>query len=280
MPFKILDPNKAPAVITTQKDLRYAIFADGHAGSNFGFLSSNCCDERGNPYPQNKEQKKSEKNLIAELDKVGKVDVLQYLGDMADGKNSKAGGLDVGNVNTDVQVEWAINLGKTIIDRLKPSIVMGINGSDYHVDNSLDRQIIRGLSLIYPDIEFYYGTQLKVIFGDKLWFLNHRFAEGVSKAGSLEKFWNKLHSELYGRGRTPDVIGYGHIHKAQNPYQIKNGPNPVYGFVSPGLKLPDSFCSKNPSGTHWEIGFMLIEQKGVKMTGEYINTYSYWLDKQ
>jgi hypothetical protein len=217
-----------------------------------------------------------EQNLLLALRNIGEVDIVIFLGDMVDGKNGKAGGLDIGNVNTDVQIEWGALFAKSILDILKPKYLLGLSGSEYHVENGLDRRLLHTIHLHYPDMNVFYGDNLKFILGEKLWYLAHRFIEGTSKGGTLERYWNKFCTKTFGRERTPDVIGYGHVHQAQNPYQIKNGPNPVYGFVCPSQKVPDSFCSKGSMGTFWEIGFMYLEQKGTRLTGEYVNTYEYW----
>jgi hypothetical protein len=281
MSFKIIDPNFFPPVVSKKKNHKIIVISDTHVGGITGYLPSGCVDERGNTQHQTIHQEKMETNLLAELKKVGKIDELIFLGDMVDGKNVKAGGLDISNVNTDCQVQWAYLMAKSFIEILKPKIIMGLNGSDYHVEDSLDRRLLRRLSIAYPKSEVYFGTpSLKFFLGDKLWFLSHTFTEGASKAGSLERNWNKMHSMQWERGRTPDVMGYAHIHKAQNPYQLKNGKRPVYCFIAPCQKTPDSFCSKGPIGASWEIGFMYLEQQGVKLRGEYENTYPYWENKE
>lgn len=281
MGFKIIDPNYKAFIITRKKNLLIAIFADTHIGGVTAYLSSGCFDERGNVHLQNKDQIKMEVNLLTSLIKMGKVDVVIFLGDMVEGKNSKAGGLDVGNVNTDCQVEWALRFAISVCDILKPKYILGLNGSDYHVENSLDRRLLHRISLHYPNTDVYYGNPtLKFILGDKLWFLSHQAIEGASKAGTLERYWNKICTKTFGRERTPEVIGYSHIHQAQNPYQIKNGKHPVYGFIAPCMKLPDMFCGKGPTGTYWEIGYMKLEQEGKLLRGEYVNTYPYWEEKQ
>lgn len=279
--FKIIDPNKYPIKISKDKNFKIIVISDTHIGGRTGYLPSNCKHERGEKHPQTPDQKKMEKNLLTSLENVGEIDILIFLGDMVDGKNSSAGGLDIGNVNVDIQIEWATLFGQSVINQLKPKKILGLHGSDYHVDDSSDKQLIYRLSLLYPDINFYYGyPSLKFYLGDKLWYLQHKFASGVSKLGTLERYWKNIHNMSWDRGRTPDVIGYAHLHKAQNPTQIKNGKNPVYGFVAPCQKMPDVFCSKGPLGAFWEIGYLNIEQNGRELNGKYVNTYRYWETKQ
>ena len=280
MAFTYIDSNLAAKLITTDKKFKMIVLGDTHFGGRTGYLPSGCKHERGEDHQQTIHQKTMEKNLLHELKRIGQVDIVTFHGDMIDGRNVKAGGLDIGNTNTDVQIEWAMLFAKSILDILKPKYVLGLSGSDYHVDTIMDRTFLHRISLQYPNIEVFYGENLKIILGEKLWYLSHRFIEGASKAGTLERYWNKFCTKTWGRERTPEVIGYGHVHQAQNPYQIKNGPNPVYGFVSPCQKVPDTFCSKGSMGTFWEIGFMYLKQKGTKLTGEYINTYEYWKIKQ
>jgi hypothetical protein len=276
MSFKIIDSNLAAKIISEEKNFKIITLADTHIGGRTGYLPSGCKHERGEDQLQTVHQETMEKNLLHALKIIGQVDVVIFLGDMIDGRNAKAGGLDISNVNTDVQIEWAMLFAKSVLDILKPKYILGLSGSDYHTESILDRSLLHRISLEYPNTNVFFGDSLKIILGEKLWYLTHRFIEGVSKGGTLERYWNKFCTKTFGRERTPDVIGYGYVHQAQNPYQIKNGPNPVYGFVCPAQKVPDDFCSKGSQGTFWEIGFMYLKQKGTKLTGEYINTYEYW----
>lgn len=276
MSFKFIDSNLAAKLISEEKNFRIIILSDTHIGGRTGYLPSGCKHERGEPNTQSVHQEIMEKNLLLALKSIGQVDVVIFLGDMLDGKNGKAGGLDIGNVNTDVQIEWGMLFVKSVLDILKPKYLLGLSGSDYHTETILDKSLLYRTSLQYPELMVFFGDNLKFILGEKLWYLAHRFIEGASKGGTLERYWNKFCTKTWGRERTPDIIGYGHVHQAQNPYQIKNGPNPVYGFVAPCQKLPDTFCSKGSMGTFWEIGFMYLEQNGTRLTGEYVNTYEYW----
>lgn len=280
MAFKIIDSNLAAKLISKEKNFKIIVLSDTHIGGMTGYLPNGCKHERGDDHLQTKHQKTMEKNLLLELNKIGRVDVVIFLGDMVDGRNGKAGGLDISNTNTDVQIEWAMVFANSVLDILKPKYVLGLSGSDYHTDIILDRKLLHRISLQHPNIDVFFGDNLKFILGKKLWYLAHRFIEGASKGGTLERYWNKFCTKTWGRERTPDVIGYGHVHQAQNPHQIKNGSNPVYGFVCPAQKLPDSFCGKGSQGTFWEIGFMYLKQKGTKLKGEYINTFEYWKIKQ
>jgi hypothetical protein len=195
---------------------------------------------------------------------------------MVEGKNPSGGGMDISNTNTDMQIDWGMVFAKSVINILKPKIIMGLNGSEYHIGNTLDRRLLHRISLLYPNIEAYFGDSLKFFLGDKLWKLEHRGSEGMSMVGTLASYWGKINNKEYGRGRTPEVIGFAHIHQAQNPVQLKNSPNPVYGFVAPCQKMPDVHCSKGPIGAYWNIGFMYLEQNGKKLRGEYIETYPYY----
>lgn len=281
MNFKIIEPHKLPEIISEEKNFKIASFADTHIGGMTSYLPSNCRDQRNELILQTSVQSLMETNLMQSLDKIGKVDIVEFLGDMVEGRNKAEGGLDVSNINADIQVEWGVKFGQDIIDKLRPSIFIGICGSNYHVENSLDYRIIRQLALLNHDIMFYYGfPSAKFWLGDKLWFLNHQGAEGVSKAGTLEKYYTTMLKKSYGREQTPNVIGYAHIHQAQNPFQINNAPNPTFGFFCPCMKMPDLFCSKGPTGTHWDIGFLYMEQEGTNLWGKYINTLEYWKLKQ
>ena len=168
MNLKIRDPNFFPAIVSKKKNHKIIVISDTHVGGITGYLPSGCVDERGNLQHQTIHQEIMEKNLKSELKKVGKIDELVFLGDMVDGKNVKAGGLDISNVNTDCQVQWAYLMAKSFIEILEPKIIMGLNGSNYHVEDSLDRRVLRRLSKEYPNIEVYFGNpSLKFFLGDK-----------------------------------------------------------------------------------------------------------------
>lgn len=284
--FKIIDPNQSPPIITKKKDLKSVALGDLHLASNTGYRPSGCKDERGNDVLQTVEQVIMEKNLLLELRnlviKEGTMDSVHILGDMMEGQNTKAFGVDVGNVNIDVQLEWAMLAMRPILDILKPKYIMGVTGSEYHVGHSSDRMLLRRIAVEYPDIKVYCGITLKFHMGDKLWFLAHKFVEGVSIGASLERYWKKMHVKHYGRGRTPDAVMYGHIHQARNPYQIMTGEYPVYLGVCPCQKYPDQFITLHSSMgvPRWDIGFMYMEQNGVYLSGKYICTYEYWKKKQ
>ena len=282
MGFQVLDSNKYPERILNglkkNDTVRIIALSDTHVGGVTSYLPSGCVDERGNQVPQSLDQEVMEANLLNELQKVGQVDIIMTLGDMVEGRNSKASGFEVGNTNVTMQINWGVKLMNSVIDILKPKVVMGLEGSEYHVEQSSDYRVIYQTSLHHPNIDFYFGLpNLKFFLGQKLWFLTHRLAGNSNNTiGVLERYWKDINNSHYGRDRTPDVIGYGHVHKAVNPVQLKNGEQPVYGFVVPCQKMPDSFTGKGPKGAYWEIGFSYIEQTNVELYGRYHNTYRYW----
>jgi hypothetical protein len=286
MAFIPTDSNLAPKVITTQKDLKIFAMGDLHMASNTSLRPSGCKDERGNDVLQTVQQEKMEKNLnLATKElvlKEGTMDAVYFLGDMIEGQNIKAFGADIGNVNADVQIEWAMIALRPLLNILKPKYIFGVTGSEYHTGHSADRMLLRRIAIEYPNITVYYGTTLTFQLGDKLWFLAHRFVEGVSIGASLERYWREMHVKHYNRGRTPDAVMYGHIHQARNPYQIMTGENPVYVGICPCQKYPDEFCTLGSSKgvPRWDIGFMFMEQNGVYLSGKYVCTYEYWKEEQ
>lgn len=286
MPFIHLDSNLEPRVITKQKDHKIFAMGDLHMASNTSSRPKGCKDERGNDVLQTIQQETMDKNLNFETNnlvaKEGTMDEVFMLGDMMEGQNIKAFGADIGNVNVDVQLEWAMIALRPLLNVLKPKRIFGVTGSEYHTGHSADRMLLRRIAIEYPNIDVYYGTTLKFYLGDKLWFLAHRFVEGVSIGASLERYWRDMHVKHYNRGRTPDAVMYGHIHQARNPYQIMTGENPVYVSVCPCQKYPDEFCTVNSSKgvPRWDIGFMYMEQNGVYLSGKYVCTYEYWKEGQ
>jgi hypothetical protein len=279
MSLKFIDWEKKPITISKEKYYKLIALADTHMGSETAYLPSGCKDKRGNSITQTPDQVIMERNLITSLKQRGVVDGILTMGDMVEGKNPKSGGLDVSNIDVNMQIDFGVKFFEQVIEITKPKFILGIDGSHYHGESTADRQLLYLLSLKYPNIDIYYGSNLKFILGDKLWYLQH-FFNGASKAGTLERYWDKLHKSHWDENRTPDVIGFAHTHKAQNPYQIMNGEKPVYGFVCPCQKRRDTFTDKNPLDGKWEIGYLYLEQDNEELWGKYYNTFKYWKEKQ
>jgi hypothetical protein len=286
MAFIHIDSNLAPPIITRKKDLKIFAMGDLHMAGNTAYRTSGCKDERGNDVIQTIQQEIMEKNLNFSTKKLvvkeGEMDVFYFLGDMMEGQNTKAFGVDIGNVNVDVQLEWAMLAIRPLLNILKPRYIFGVTGSEYHIGHSSDRMLLLRIAIEYPNIDVYYGTTLEFYLGDKLWFLAHRFVEGVSIGASLERYWKDMYFKNYGRKETANAVMYGHIHQARVPYLAFNGEQPVYLSVCPCQKYPDEFCTKNSSkgAPRWDIGFMYMEQEGVYLSGKYICTYEYWKTEQ
>ena len=119
-----IDANLAAKLISEEKDFKIIVISDTHIGGRTGYLPSGCMHERGEDHPQTVHQETMEKNLLLALKSIGQVDVVVFLGDMLDGKNGKAGGLDIGNTNTDIQIEWAVLFANSIVDILKPKYLL------------------------------------------------------------------------------------------------------------------------------------------------------------
>lgn len=272
--FKILNSNLKDVCISKEKNFKIFTSGDYHHGGNTGYLPSSCVDQRGNPISQTPIQKIMERNHNRAINKTGQQDIVIFGGDMIDGKNSKAGGLDISNVNIDIQVEWAMITCSYIISKLKPKWVFGLDGSSYHTDNNGDRMLIKRLSERFPHIQFYFGGPLRFILGEKLWFLNHETSGGVSIIGSDERNWKKMLAKQFGNREIPTVCGYAHLHVVQRPFNITHSPNPVFAFNIPCQKMPDKFCKSYASDTDWDIGFLTFEQEGVELqNGHFERTF-------
>lgn len=281
--FKVIEPDLKPIVISKEKNFKIIALSDFHVGGAYGYLPSGCIDRKGREHPQDIHQELKEQNLLKELINIGEVDVVLLLGDMIEGNMKKSGGLDVLDINMDVQVQWTSDLAlKPIIDILKPKYVIGCTGSEYHVSAHADLMVTERLSNQFQNIKFYHGyPSAKFELGDKLWNLIHNGSIGsVSVVGALDRQWKKHYIEHYDMGtRCPEVWVYGHIHQAQVPVSITNGPNPVYGMVVPCQKRPDPFCNSR-GNVYWDCGFLYIEQEEKDLWGRYINTYKSWETEQ
>ena len=75
----------------------------------------------------------------------------------------------------------------------------------------------------------------------------------------------------------PGVLGYGHKHRATNVIEINVGNKEIcYGFVAPCQKLGDVYLSKTSYKRRPTIGFMIIEQNDLELTGTIYRTYEPW----
>lgn len=278
--FKLIDPNKKTITISTNKNFKIVTLSDFHVGGKFGYLPKNCKDYRGTEINQSTDQEKMEINLLSSFKSIGQIDVLILLGDMIEGKNPKSFGLDIVDGNLSLQRDWCVKALSDIINIIQPKIVIGTTGSGYHVEETQDMQISIMLEKIYPNIQVFHGYQYpQFILGDKYWKIVHQIGQGTSMIGTLESYWSKMNKAMWDRERVPDVIGFGHIHRAVPPANFVNGKNPVYGFISPCQKLPDPFCNKT-GNAYWEIGYLYMEQENTNLWGKYINTYRYWEEEQ
>jgi len=152
--MKVLEPDLKAPVISEQKNFKIVALSDFHIGGAYGYLPKGCLDRRGKEIMQDEHQEIKEKNLIDALKKIGKVDLLILLGDMVEGQMKKSGGLDVLDVNMDLQIQWASdNALSPIVKILEPDIVIGCTGSEYHVGCHNDLLVTERLNNLFPEIK-------------------------------------------------------------------------------------------------------------------------------
>jgi len=273
-PFDLI--KLVPALSGLEKYNAVAL-GDTHMGGTMSYLPSNCVDERNNPIKQEQHQKIMQHNLESELTIIGQTDIIFFTGDMVEGSNGRAGGMDLYNTNIDMQLRWGQLFIDSIIKILKPKVILGLQGSNYHVGITSDMTLLENAAKTHKDIQFIFGKpNLKFFLGEKFWFLAHTFGGSrTTPIANLDRQWKKIHDDHYDKDRTPDVIGHGHMHLATPPVPLKNGRHPVFGFIVPCQKLPDSHLEKYTTGVT-EIGFLHLTQKGVDLYGRYYNTFRYW----
>jgi hypothetical protein len=264
------------------------VLSDLHIGGLECLLHSTARDTKGNHIRQTVQQEMMWNNLITRLKEEPQPDILNFLGDLVEGRNPKVGGLDIINTDTDVMTTWATEALSEIIDILKPKMVLSVQGSAYHQQDGgsdLDYRITKNLSLIHRDIPFIYDQKLYVKLGEKIHLYNHYIGGDWKNPPFpfLTRVYTDLLNGAFDTGlfeKMPTVIGYGHLHMSQTPVVIKpSDVNPGYGFVGACQKIGDSHLSRGPFLRHPHIGYLSIIQDGVDMSGKFIRTYKPYLDE-
>lgn len=269
--------------LSDEPNHRIAVFSDFHVGGDLCYKPSNAKFKNGEISPQNIHQEGMEKGLLQSVKEQKKVDVILTLGDMVEGRNIRAGGLELSTTDTDVMAKWAVESISPLIETLQPKYYLAVSGSAYHRQDGgsdMDYRIVRELSLRYPDIEFYYGQKARFILGQKTWLLSH-FLGGEWKNShwpALNKvFQDLLEARWMNTEPMPGVVGFGHKHIAWPVSPISHGEKETfYGFVAGCMKLGDEFLSRTPYNKRPSIGYMIIEQEDLELTGKFIKTYEPW----
>ncbi|HPI82043.1 MAG TPA: hypothetical protein PK122_02320 [Candidatus Paceibacterota bacterium] len=278
--FYRLDHKKELTKITDLKRFKAIAISDLHVGGEEAILPPYARDDRGNIIIPTTDQEALYNNLMASLRNEKEIDILFLLGDLVDGRNPKAGG--IGTVNTDLLLTtyWAYELLSEVIDIIKPKIVIGIQGSNYHVSTSgsdLDMDILKKLSANFDNISFLYDQKIYGHLGNKVWYLVHNIGGDWKNPPfpALTRLFTDLQKSSFKNNiPLPTVIGAGHFHSAQAPVMIyPSDLNPCFGFVAPCQKLGDRHTG---SGTYLrfpDIGYMVIEQDDVDISGKFVRTY-------
>lgn len=274
--------------VSEKKNQKIIAFADWHIGGELCYLPSNAYSKRGALVHQSKHQMMMEKNLLEHLEKEGTVDGIILGGDMVEGRNTIECGLDLRSTDMDLQVNWAVGALTPIIKMLKPTYILVMPGSGYHVKSggyNADYQIARLLSLTFPDIQFYYESIVMVKIGELNWYLHHNlggnYKDPILSIGAFNRKFGELHNNAFEHGiEEPDVLGCGHIHLGLAPTPIRFGANyDKYGMVIPSMKLGDTFTSSGPLPNLSRVGYLSIQQYGKEVDGIYHKIYRPHLEK-
>jgi hypothetical protein len=281
-----LDHQTGITEIIKKELLRMLVLSDLHIGAVEAILHALARDRKGNIVSQTEMQKLLYEGLISNLKKE-KIDILILLGDLVEGRNLKVGGLDIINTDTNVMTYWAYEMLSEIIDILKPKIVIGVQGSAYHIadgGSDMDERVIRKLSANFSHIDFLYDQKIYAKIGDKIWYLVHKLGGDWKNPpfAVMSRVWTDLQKSTFKNGLpVPTVIGAGHTHNAQSPVIIQPSDNdPVYGFVSPCQKIGDSFTGGGSFLRYPDIGYLSMEQNGTDLSGRFVRTYKQYAQKK
>lgn len=276
--MKTLDPNIL-SIITDKKTVRIFVFSDSHIFGARCYLAHGCLDKKGNFIVQTPEQEEMEQGLIEALKKEGSFDIVFLLGDLIEGRNIKAGGLDLVNADTDVAVMAAVKSISDILRIISPKVVISIPGSQYHNadgGSDLDFRVTKFLSLAFPEIAFLYGPKAYVKIGDLIYLLSHHLGGDYKKtpfAAINRSYENELRYASKYNLEVPNVYGFGHLHRSMQPTVLEDGENIFYGFVAPCQKIGDTHLERGQYRTIPDIGYMVLEQDGIDLWGRTVRTY-------
>jgi hypothetical protein len=281
MAFHLLNSIMQAQKIFNKKDLKMMLCGDAHTGGIQTYLPPNCPNPKRNNCFETLsiEQEIMYKNSISYLKSIGKVDLLIVMGDMAEG----AAGLSLRTQSTDLQVHWGTIALSEWIDILNPDIILGVKGSQFHVqdgNSDLDRRIIERTSFSFIDKEFFYCDPRAIVgIGDKWWYFNHKINTGLRSfvhAALRNLYVATLVNQRRSGFQMPDVFCAGHIHRVIPPFQIEIGKNPTYGLTTPCLKITDDYLERSSDLFFPDIGFLYVEQKGFHLSGKEEIVFNSW----
>jgi len=232
-------------ILHKTKPVRILITGDWHALDKYGINPPCTVSKEGTPVSQSEIQKKVFNETQEICKKIGHVDIVFLMGDLAEGKQVKVFGTPLNDADTDIQVDAAFRFyEETIYKYCTPEYALVVMGTPYHVTvgigGNLDYQIAERISRLtktifgYPNLTFYLGK-------DKVqWNLQHRMSIArFNRMTPLEKTirqWAtiEINSLLGDFENIPDVIVRAHRHEAQIPIGIGEGRR--WAIVSPPLK--------------------------------------------
>jgi len=272
--------DSTPWIQSTKEAVKLLTTGDWHALDKWGICPPAFSTKEGTPLHPSKVQKKIYRETVKLCKKIGHVDVAILMGDMAEGKQSKAFGVPLMDADTDNQVEAAFQFYEaTVHEHCTPDIVLAIMGTPYHrsvgIGGDLDYQVASKIAQLdnvifgQPNLSFLLGK-------DKVrWNLQHRVSIArVNRMMPLEKtyrFYNNLElmSWTGNPKRVPDMVVRAHRHDPQVPFPLGQGRR--WAMVTPPLKVVDEYASvmAYPVGPT-SAGLMTVKQYGL---GDFAGKY-------
>lgn len=261
-----------PWIKTQQETVKLLTTGDWHSLDKWGVCPPSFSTKEGTPLKQHKVQKKVFNESVNICKKIGHVDVAILMGDLAEGKQTKAFGVPLMDADTDNQVEAAFQFyEETIHEHCTPDLVLSIMGTPYHravgIGGDLDYQVSVRIAQIdnvifgQPNLNFLLGK-------DRVrWNLQHRISIArINRMMPFEKtyrLWARLESESWTGDfkKIPDMAVRAHRHDPQLPYGIGEGRR--WAMAVPPLKVVDEYADILLYPVKCSAGWMTVEQFGV-----------------
>lgn len=249
------------------KPQRIITISDLHVGSKHG-LCPDLVEMDEGAYKSSKLQKAVYKEWKALIKRLGKPDVLFFLGDGVDGKQKKEYGKPCWTTSFATQAEVCGEL----IDQWQAKKVYGVHGTGYHAaceGERMEEALMQDVLNAVPDNDGVYAPPHRFVeVGGVVFHLCHK--HGVTKifrsrGSSLRAQMSQAREQFArGLGPLPDVILRGHAHRYDAASDASMG-----GFVIPPWQLTTPYAQMN-SPLSWlcEIGCVEFTVSGGRWTYE------------
>lgn len=256
--------------IFNEDNAKILLFADSHIGSRYGLLDPDAQTKDGSKVNPNETQLAIWNQLQTIISGLPEVDVVLLGGDICEGTQYRQAGIGMVTTDTSLQATWGADIIDDICKKVKPSVIVGVQGTGYHVTNyvggDLDWEV--GQHLADRGYKVYFGVSGNVKIGETLWNIKHAFPRAtVNRLVPLEKIFRFIARD-YAAGRLkqiPDVFVRAHIHICMGPVRIEQR---TYGIVAPCLKELDPYLEGKDYTWEPDLGVMLLHQRGKILDGE------------